>query len=116
MGADRSVVTESRRRITAEVGDLPPQVLGDVELLATELLANAVIHGSEPVTVGVQRKAGAVRVAVSDASDRLPSLTPAGDLMAESGRGFLLVDSLATRWGLERRKNNGKTVWFELEA
>jgi hypothetical protein len=32
----------------------------------------------------------------------------------EHGRGVLLVDALATRWGVDQRAG-GKTVWFELD-
>ena len=116
VGTDRSVVTASRHRISDHAADLPEPVAGDVELLASELLANAVVPGSGPVTVGVERTDHRVRVEVTDASEELPALGPPVDVLAESGRGFLLVDRIADRWGFERRRNAGKTVWFELES
>jgi anti-sigma regulatory factor (Ser/Thr protein kinase) len=116
VGTDREVVADSRHRISAQAADLPDEVAGDVELLASELVANAVLHGGGPVTVGLERSAHLVRVEVSDTSSELPALQPPEDLLAERGRGFLLVDRLATRWGFERRRDDGKTVWFEVEA
>ena len=31
----------------------------------------------------------------------------------ECGRGLLLVEALASRWGVDERKGPGKTVWAE---
>jgi hypothetical protein len=53
-----------------------------------------------------------VRVEVDDGSGDLPELRhPASDEV--HGRGILLVESLATRWGVLPRAA-GKTVWFEV--
>jgi anti-sigma regulatory factor (Ser/Thr protein kinase) len=116
VGTDHEVVSDSRHRISAHAADLPDAVAGDIELLASELVANAVLHGGGPVTVGLERTGHHVRVEVSDTSEDLPTLRAPEDLLAERGRGFLLVDRLASRWGFERRRDDGKTVWFEVEA
>jgi anti-sigma regulatory factor (Ser/Thr protein kinase) len=116
VGTDPEVVSLSRHRISAQSADLSDNVAGDVELLASEVIANAVLHGRGPVTVGLERSDHLVRVEVSDTSADLPALQPSEDLLAERGRGFLLVDRVASRWGFERRQGDGKTVWFEVEA
>lgn len=46
--------------------------------------------------------------------DRLPQTRPV-DGEAESGRGLLLVDALADRWGVTRGLPPRKTVWAELD-
>ena len=53
-------------------------------------------------------------IEVWDASSAM-SPSPKGALYAESGRGLLLVESLASRWGV-RAVAGGKCVWFALEA
>ncbi|MEU6550393.1 ATP-binding protein [Streptomyces sp. NPDC046915] len=61
--------------------------------------------------------AGLVRVEVADAASekRLPAAPPLSCPDGESGRGLLLVDVLAVRWGSTPRLPLGKTVWAEVE-
>ncbi|MFI2203703.1 ATP-binding protein [Streptomyces sp. NPDC020192] len=92
----------------------------DLALVVSELMANAVTHGRVPGTSGRQvamsiEKAGSVyRIEVRDTQgDSMPVLGKPGDLSGE-GRGLLLVDSLADKWGV-RPERVGKTVWAEKE-
>jgi hypothetical protein len=57
-----------------------------------------------------------LRVEVADAASakRLPTAAPSASPDGESGRGLLLVDVLAERWGSTPRSPVGKTVWAEL--
>jgi len=84
------------------------------ELLVTELVANVVMHVGAPMTLRVQRAASAVRVEIDDPSPDVPVVRHP-DAADEHGRGVLLVDQLATAWGVEPRAE-GKTVWFELDV
>ena len=90
-----------------------PGVDGDVvALLVSELVTNALLHGSGEVRLRVLPVDGGVRVEVHDASRTLPSLRhPRPD--EEGGRGIALVDTLATTWGADAC-DDGKTVWFVL--
>jgi anti-sigma regulatory factor (Ser/Thr protein kinase) len=84
------------------------------ELLVDELVSNVVRHVGSPVELRVVRRPLAVRVEVDDASTALPVLQdPLPD--EGHGRGILLVESLASRWGTEVN-GDGKTVWFELDV
>ncbi|MDF3301110.1 ATP-binding protein [Streptomyces tropicalis] len=91
-----------------------------VELVVAELAANAVTHGLVPgrdAELRLSAEAGHVRVEVSDArGERLPTPHEAeGD--DESGRGLLLVASLARDWGAVPRPGApGKTVWAVVPA
>ena len=51
-------------------------------------------------------------VLVEDASAAPPELQP-DSVDAESGRGLVLVDTLAESWGWNRT-STGKIVWFVL--
>jgi len=88
-----------------------------IELLAGELLANAVLHGppSGTIAVTVTRRAGEIRVAVRDQSTDAPRLNDASPT-ALGGRGVALVDALSTRWGVEDHGAEGKTVWFVMDV
>jgi anti-sigma regulatory factor (Ser/Thr protein kinase) len=86
----------------------------DAMLLASELFANSLRHGSSGLpgeTVTVTADVAAVRVEVADRSGPgVPELRPAG-ADAEDGRGLGIVERLADRWGWRRR--GGRTVtWF----
>lgn len=83
-------------------------------LLVSEIATNAVLHARTPFSISLGRAGNRLRVAVEDASEQLPVQKQYGRT-DPTGRGLLLVDSLASRWGVDR-KPNGKVVWFELEA
>jgi anti-sigma regulatory factor (Ser/Thr protein kinase) len=83
-------------------------------LLVSELVTNAVRHAGSPLTVAVSIGRAAVRVEVRDRSPRLPALREQHKAEDEWGRGLVLVDALANRWGAERLPS-GKRVWFELD-
>jgi anti-sigma regulatory factor (Ser/Thr protein kinase) len=92
-----------------------------VALVVAELAANAVLHGRVPghdfgLRVALDTAAGLVRVEVADAASakRPPAAPPPSVPEGESGRGLLLVDTLAVRWGSAPRHPLGKTVWAEV--
>lgn len=93
-----------------------PAVRKVVELLLSEVVANAVLHGQGEITVEVSCTANGVEVTVSDHGPGRPSVrqVPAS---ATGGRGMALVDALASRWGVTSHPGGaGKTVWFSVEA
>jgi anti-sigma regulatory factor (Ser/Thr protein kinase) len=91
------------------------------ELLATELVSNAVRHTKGPAALRVRWSAGVLRIGAWDADPEPPE--PPGTLAeitdAEEGRGLALVRACADVWGwqpLARNGNRGKFVWCELAA
>jgi len=115
---------------TAEIGrQLLRDVLGiwhldnladHAALIITELIANAARHTpSREIRLMVERpSATRLRVGVVDrAPARLPTLSEADD-DDESGRGLLLIDAVADRWGYDLHSSGmrpwGKEVWAEL--
>lgn len=83
-------------------------------LLVTELVANTARHVGGEVRVRAGVRAGLLLVEVSDEVEDPPVLRRAG-AEQESGRGVLLVEALADRWGTDALPT-GKRVWFELGA
>ena len=106
------------RRVTRDA--LAAWQLAHVEdtavLLVSELVTNALRHAGDTGAIGLElTSAGTwLRVEVQDGDPHWRvSRSPAD--CDESGFGFVLVDSLAARWGV-RRVSAGKAVWVELDA
>ncbi|MEW9264547.1 ATP-binding protein [Kineococcus endophyticus] len=109
-----SAVGMARHWATEHCADaLSEQGQAVLELLTSEVVANAVLHGREPLTLTVQCEPGEVTVEVTDASPDLPVLKQVA-AEATGGRGVALVDALAQRWGAERR-GQGKRTWFTVQ-
>ncbi|MBL1291606.1 ATP-binding protein [Streptomyces sp. For3] len=93
-----------------------------LSLITGELCANAVQHGHVPgrdFRVRLTLTAEVIRIEVTDTrTERQPAdtrrpTTPPPD--SETGRGLLLVEHLAARWGVTPRFGApGKTIWAEL--
>ncbi len=111
---DQFAPREARAILRARIEGVSEAVGAILELLVTELVNNAVVHGEGPVRMSIVQREGCVRIAVSDASSEGPILRPL-DPDLRSGRGLFLIDALASAWGVERAKGGGKAVWFELD-
>lgn len=88
-------------------------VVETAELLTTELVTNAIVHVGCKSQLFIRAVGGVVRVEVSDPDGRLPAMA-APSVDALTGRGLMIVNGLASAWGVERTDDRGKTVWFEL--
>ncbi|MEW2612319.1 ATP-binding protein [Streptomyces sp. NPDC047880] len=94
-----------------------PELSDAVELGVTELLANVVRHVPDRrCALLLLRQRTGVRVEVTDSSDELPRLPDTLDAESENGRGLLLLDAVADKWGVSLWSGGGKTVWFECGA
>ena len=120
LGDDTRAVAAARRA-TVELLDLwdLDDLRADAELLVSELVTNAVLHGRSGVTLTVAVADGVLEVGVTDRSPMLPS-PRTGDIgdapwRAEGGRGLRMVDRLADEWGVAALPD-GKQVWFRLSV
>ncbi|MFE0523153.1 ATP-binding protein [Streptomyces sp. NPDC058954] len=120
---DPRAVTVSRRTLRLILTAHGLIGLVDVaELLATELITNAVRHTKGPAALRVRwAPPGTLRIGAWDADPEPPEppvpLARLGE--AEEGRGLLLVRACSEVWGwhpLSRHGNRGKYVWCELPA
>jgi serine phosphatase RsbU (regulator of sigma subunit)/anti-sigma regulatory factor (Ser/Thr protein kinase) len=112
--ADLSSAQAARRFVADVLGEWTLLGLVDsAELLASELVTNAVVHTGEAVQIRLHRRGEGIRVEVIDGSgERQPELRDVG-VDDTSGRGLFLVDALSSAWGIEPH-GVGKAVWFEL--
>lgn len=89
------------------------------ELIASELVSNAVLHTKGPAALRVSWSDGVLRIGAWDANPEPPD--PPHDVAnltgAENGRGTALVRACADVWGwhpLSRFGHRGKYVWCDL--
>ncbi|MGH3367061.1 MAG: ATP-binding protein [Nocardioidaceae bacterium] len=95
---------------------VPGRLVEVAELVVSELVTNAVVHGQGDIGLFVSADERIVRIEVSDAGAREPRLSTHDDQHDQSGRGLSIVQELARAWGVETQQHtNGKTVWCELD-
>lgn len=112
---ERRSVREAREFVRSALADwgFGEVRADDVLVCVSELATNALVHGVPPGR-GYRlmlwlRDEGQVRVEVHDSGDGEPGVRePDG----ESGRGLVIVEALADRWGVGERVP-GKVVWCE---
>ena len=113
-------VSDARQfvRLTLRSIEVASNVADDAELLASELVTNVVRYcaeGFEPEAIlKLGRIAKCLRIEVHDSNPSVP-VRRVPDADAESGRGLMVVKSLADRWGYVAT-SRGKYVWCELTA
>jgi anti-sigma regulatory factor (Ser/Thr protein kinase) len=93
------------------------QVGFDVRLLATELVSNSVRHGSlrpsDEIELRLDLNESRLRMEVRDPGHGFDPSERTRDVHAEGGRGLLIVEAIAHRWGLDTA--HGSLVWFEID-
>jgi CheY-like chemotaxis protein len=83
------------------------------ELVATELVTNAMVHAGTGCELRAGLTEAALRLQVTDQGGGTPDPRVA-EPGAEHGRGLLLVSLLCAAWGVEALPRGGKVVWAEL--
>lgn len=110
---DYTAAARARRFVRAALESWSLEsIIADTELLTSELVTNAILHARSSARVEIEYDGGPVRVSVCDSSSSPPRLRDYGT-QAVTGRGLLLVDRIAHRWGVEQG-DGGKCVWFEV--
>jgi hypothetical protein len=82
--------------------------------VVTEMVNNVVAHARTPMIVLLALRQDAMAVAVRDGSNTVPKFTGPVPATSYGGRGLLLIDSVADRWG-SLRLETGKVVWAILQ-
>ncbi|MFJ6694795.1 ATP-binding protein [Streptomyces sp. NPDC091272] len=116
--ADLTAVPEVRHALRELLRHWGRPGCADVaELLASELVTNALIHTESDAELHVTLAGSTLRVEVHDHLSRLPEPVAAGGDEDTNGRGLLLVQALADAWGVRVQGHGpGKVVWFELDG
>jgi signal transduction histidine kinase len=102
----------ARRLVRDQLGPQAARVVGaDAELIVSELVTNAVVHGVGAIRLRLAVDDDAVRGEVVDQGTGFEVEVCERGADEVSGRGLWLVASLARRWGVH---NGSSHVWFEL--
>ena len=105
----------ARHYVLSQTTAWPVELVELTVLLTSELVTNAVVHGRDPVLLLLVVDDDRLRVEVTDGEPRMPDGPGKPAERAESGRGLLILDRLADRWGSHPRPTPpGKVVWFEV--
>lgn len=121
LGASPSVPARSRRHTRDVLADwgVPRALSADAETVTCELVTNALratLALDPPQPIGLRLLAVPRQRLVVEAWDTHPGQperreVPGG---AAEGRGLMIVEHIASRWGTRRLSKHVKTVWAEL--
>jgi anti-sigma regulatory factor (Ser/Thr protein kinase) len=99
-------------------GRVGAQVLGDAQLIVSELVTNSVLHArmgpGDSIGVDVGLSDERLRIAVADDGAASMPHTIDPDTNWPNGRGLLLVERLSHAWGVIREHGGATHVWCEL--
>jgi anti-sigma regulatory factor (Ser/Thr protein kinase) len=110
LARNRNAPSLARHQVSEAVDHLLTDARrADLELLVSEVVSNAVLHGAGDITVVIGALADAVRIEVRDGNPALPEETASTG--AHGGFGLRLLAQLSSSWGVDAR-SDGKTVWF----
>jgi anti-anti-sigma factor len=98
-----------------ELGPPDGALSEQAQLLADELVTNAVVHARTNTRLRLELGGELLHIAVSDLDPRLPLLLP-DDPQAHGGRGLRLVEWVAAAWGAQLHPGGGKVVWCTLRT
>jgi anti-sigma regulatory factor (Ser/Thr protein kinase) len=114
---DLSAPGRGRALVERVLQDAPSERAWDAEVLVSEVVTNAVLHGTPdpdaPPFLTVEADEVRLRVEVEDGGPGIEEPDrELPDPSATSGRGLALVGGLSDRWGVGRLPSR---VWFELD-
>jgi len=111
---DKSAPTVARDVVTRHFDALlQSERLGDLHLLLSELVGNAVLHGRGEIVLRLQFDGSTVRGEVIDQGGGFEHELRVSGPDEVGGRGLMLVERLASRWGVHEGTTH---VWFEMSA
>jgi anti-sigma regulatory factor (Ser/Thr protein kinase) len=101
----------ARAAIAPFAGPLDSERRADFNLLVSELVNNAVVHGSGKIELQVERRGDAIWAQVSDEGPGFDAALEAIKHPRTGGWGLHLLNALAVRWGMAEGSTR---VWFEV--
>ncbi|HET7529400.1 MAG TPA: SpoIIE family protein phosphatase [Mycobacteriales bacterium] len=113
LDAEADAVPRARRFTSEALSGVGGAVAEDAELVVSELVTNALLHGSPPVVLRLWPGPERLRIEVEDSGRELP-IRMRDSTESMTGRGLALVSQVAAGWGVERTDDARKLVWAEL--
>ncbi|HEU0316456.1 MAG TPA: ATP-binding protein [Solirubrobacteraceae bacterium] len=104
----------ARRAVSERLADVvPPDTVADVTLAVSELVANAVLHGTGEIELRVEADASGVKGEVIDGGGGFERELREDGIEEVGGRGLYIVGQLADSWGVHEGTTH---VWFQIPA
>jgi anti-sigma regulatory factor (Ser/Thr protein kinase) len=102
------------RRAVEELSNIDRGVIRDAQLLVSEVVTNSIKHSGsdDPIHLRVWERSAGLKIEVADGGFGFESDEPREAGEGEGGRGLLILEALADRWGTSRDAR--ARVWFEL--
>jgi anti-sigma regulatory factor (Ser/Thr protein kinase) len=92
--------------------DITREELEDAQLLTSELVTNAVVHGRGEILLRAELDEDRLLIEVIDEGHGFERTIRQRDFESVGGHGLGIVDTVASRWGIHEGTTH---VWFELE-
>lgn len=109
---ERSAPEKARRLVGGFLQDhLAPDDQAVAQLLISELVSNAVVHGEGRIELTTRLVGERARFEVTDEGKRDSPTLDGPNLETGHGFGLYLVDELSAAWGFHEASSQ---VWFEL--
>jgi anti-sigma regulatory factor (Ser/Thr protein kinase) len=108
-----NAASQARRWLEARyAAELGSDELDTAELLASELVNNAVLHGCGTIRLRTALDENRLMVEVIDEGSGFERVLDRHDFEQVGGFGLEIVEAAASRWGVHEGTTH---VWFELE-
>jgi len=115
IGEEMGAVAHARRTVSQHLTRHGlTEVADDAELVAGELVTNAILHAGPPAELVLRVAPPRARLEVRDRS-RVPPVRPQPSHDAMTGRGLVFVETLSHAWGVTPLRD-GKAVWAEFDV
>ena len=104
----------ARRAVEEVAANVDPGVLRDAQLLVSEVVTNSIKHSGsdDPIQLRVWERSTGLKIEVADGGFGFEPAEPRDRGVDEGGRGLLILEALADRWGTSYDAR--ARVWFEL--
>jgi serine phosphatase RsbU (regulator of sigma subunit) len=115
VGDEAGAVAHARHAVAHHLVDHGlADIADDAELVAGELVTNAILHAGPPAQLVLRVSPPRARLEVRDNSP-VPPVRPRLSVDGMTGRGLFFVEALTTAWGVTNL-GSGKVVWAEFDV
>ena len=106
----------ARRCVGRLAAHIEASLLRDMQLLVSEIVTNSIRHSGsdDPIRLRVWTRRSGLKVEIADGGYGFEAGSVGSGDYAEGGRGLMIVDALADRWGVSHDAR--AHVWFELSS
>ena len=115
LAPDPTAIAEARRLVRDSLAGIPDSGrIGEVELVVSELVTNAVRHGpGKPIVLRLVVDGGTVAGEIEDQGDGTVEIRQQDVGTIVGGLGLPIVDQLTSEWGVYPGSTH---VWFRFDA